>query len=120
MQIETFLLDRIAEAEAQLELCALPENWKKELKILCENQREILRWHKDWPILMESQPELEWHRGTLDMERLTYQMSLQIQWLTQDEYRRKFGKEPPTAPLLRRMVREYMEHPDYQEEWLTS
>lgn len=33
------------------------------------------------------------------------------------EYRAKFGDEPPTTPVLRALAPPYADHPDYRDEW---
>lgn len=82
----------------------------------CKAHREIVEWHKSWPVLVESEPVFE--RADLsDVNSMTYRMSKQIAWTTEQKYREHFGTEPPTGPILRIMAAVYADHPGYREEW---
>ncbi|HET7326983.1 MAG TPA: hypothetical protein VFJ14_06805 [Nocardioidaceae bacterium] len=55
--------------------------------------------HDAWPVLVEHPPEFE--GGIVgDPESVTLRMSQRLAWVTQQEYRKRFGIEPPTAPAL--------------------
>lgn len=82
----------------------------------CEAKRRIVELHKAWPVLVERPPTME-AVDSGDPTRLAYRMSRQIQWQTEQEYRERFGHEPPTAPILRALALPYADHPDYREEW---
>lgn len=105
--IEEFLTERIDEIER-----AYPASISQDLIAHC---RDIIEWHKNWPILVETKPTVTFDQN--DVDELIYQMTQQITWLTQEEYRKKFGSEPPTAPLLRKMAARYSWHEDYNEDW---
>lgn len=62
----------------------------------CEAKRAIIALHDEWPVLIESEPEV-----------LT----------TRREYVRRFGAEPMTTPMLRAMASVYADHPDYDPTW---
>lgn len=87
---------------------------ERRVRAECEAKRRIVELHDNWPVLVESPPELE--QGT-DFESMTIRMTRQILWLTQQEYVKRFGTEPPTAPMLCALAAVYADHPDYQEEW---
>lgn len=80
----------------------------------CESKRRIVELHQSWPVLVETPPELTQADNATDM---TMRLTRRIAWLTQEEYRKRFGAEPPTAPMLRALALPYADHPDYLEEW---
>lgn len=117
MTIEEFL-----EARA-LELVMLAEPKVKDsheasLAVLAAaNMQLIIEWHKNWPILVETEPELETDGTLADPNDFVMRMTKQMNWLTQEEYVKRFGTKPPTAPLLRQMVQRYSWHPDFDPSW---
>lgn len=82
----------------------------------CAAKRRIIEFHESWPVLVEQQPTFE---QALDnsVDGLALRMSQQIAWLTEQEYRHRFGTEPPTAPMLAALAAVYADHPDYRQEW---
>ena len=76
-------------------------------------KRAIVALHESWPVLVEGKPELE---ASSDAD-MTMRVSQQMAWLTNQEYRKRFGDEPPTAPMLGALAQVYADHPDYREEW---
>jgi hypothetical protein len=116
--IETFLLTRLA--EMQRAVADFPDGLAKSVaQQALEVQVHIVQFHQSWPVLVESPPELSTvvHDFDAQFNNVTYQMQQRIQWLTQEEYRRKFGSEPPTAPFLRAMAQQFRGHPDFDPEW---
>ncbi len=83
----------------------------------CEAKRRIVGLHKSWPVMVETPPTFETAGSDLDINSMTFRMSQQFAWVTQQEYRERFGDEPPTAPILAAMAEVYADHPDYDEEW---
>lgn len=82
----------------------------------CEAKRSIIKQHEDWPVLVEAEPEF----GPLDItdgSHFAYSMSRKMAWLTECEYVKRFGSEPPTAPMIWTLAAVYSDHPDYQEDW---
>ena len=78
-----------------------------------EAKRAIIDWHANWPVLVETQPEVR----ADSIDALHYTMSRQMAWLTEREYVAQFGSEPPTGPILRLLALPYASHPDYRQEW---
>lgn len=78
--------------------------------------RDILEWHKNWPVLVEGPPKYEQVRA-FHPDFAAYQISQQMEWITRQEYIRRFGEEPPTAPLLRKIACHFSWHEDFNEEW---
>lgn len=85
----------------------------------CAAKRSIIKLHEGWPVLMETQPVME-RVPTDRMDVLTFRMSQSINWLTEQEYVKRFGTAPPAAPMIRALAAVYADHPDYQQEWSTS
>jgi hypothetical protein len=80
-------------------------------------KREIVKWHESWPVLVETEPTFDPDAGGDDMGSHVMRMSRQVAWLTQREYVKRFGSEPPTAPILRHLAAIYADHPDYRDGW---
>lgn len=80
----------------------------------CDAKRRIIELHASWPVLVETPPELTQSDSPTEM---TFRLTQQIAWTTQDEYRKRFGNEPPTAPMIRTLALPYADHPDYRQEW---
>jgi hypothetical protein len=78
-------------------------------------KRAILDLHESWPVLVETE-----FSTTEDADRMTLQMSKRIAWLTNQEYRARFGDEPPTSPIIRAMAQPYAGRPGWREEWATG
>lgn len=127
MNIVEFLEARIAEDEAQaynvlvfrmIPETGMPGNQAIPARVLaeCAAKRAIISQHQKWPVLVERKPsELEQVAAGLD--DITYRMTREMAWLTTREYIKRFGVEPPTAPIIAIMAAVYKEHPDYQQEW---
>lgn len=81
----------------------------------CAAKREIIKQHEAWPVLVE-QP-LEFTDRVDDGNNVIFQASRKMAWLTEREYMKRFGVEPPTAPMIPTLAAVYSDHPDYQDEW---
>lgn len=82
----------------------------------CKAYRRIVELHEAWPVLVE-QPLTVEPVNAADLSSLAVRASQHIAWLTQQEYRRKFGDEPPTAPILAELGTLFADRPGYREEW---
>lgn len=80
-----------------------------------ESKRRIIEWHKSWPVLVETAPTFD--QTDYDLSSMTLRMSQKIMWQTDQEYRDRFGTEPPTGPVLRMLALPYADHPDYNADW---
>ena len=83
----------------------------------CEAKERILELHEQWPILVERQaaPEpIEWDGST---DSVSFQMTRQIAWMTEQSYLRTFGERPPTDAIVRALAHPYRHHPDFNPEW---
>lgn len=81
----------------------------------CEAKRRIIAFHEHWPVLVEKPVEFGPVSG--DVNKMVFRASQQIAWATEQEYRTRFGIEPPTAPMLLALAAPYADHPDFHEEW---
>ncbi|MGZ4519093.1 MAG: DUF6221 family protein [Mycobacteriaceae bacterium] len=81
----------------------------------CAAMRKIVELHASWPILAQTQPDLT--EDTSDPSSVTFRLTQQIAWATEQEYRDRFGEEPPTAPMIRALASIWSDHPDFREEW---
>lgn len=82
----------------------------------CAAKRAIIKQHEAWPVRVSESvaPSFEATAGT---ESVTLRMTQRMAWLTEREYVKRFGVEPPTAPMLRTLAAVYADHPDYEQEW---
>lgn len=79
-------------------------------------KRRIVELHEQWLILVERPPELVLSDPS-DLGTMTFKMTQQIRWATEQEYRKVFGDNPPTSPIMRALVSVYADHPEFQEAW---
>lgn len=79
-------------------------------------KRAIIEFHKQWPILVDTPPKIE-RDDSAGLDSVAFRMTRQITWATEQEYRKRFGDEPPTTPMMRALASVYSDHPDYREEW---
>lgn len=83
-----------------------------------EAKRAILRLHESWPTLIQTEPTFEVDHGSTDPFSAVYRVSQKMAFLTNKEYRDRFGEEAPTGPIIRELLKVYRDHEDFQEEWL--
>lgn len=81
----------------------------------CEAKRQVIAFHRSWPVFTETRPELLVEED--DLGKTMARMRQQMEWHTQDEYRAKFGDEPPTTPMLAALAAVYSDHPDFDPTW---
>lgn len=82
----------------------------------CEAKRQIIKLHESWPVLVEMPIDLS-PETALTSQSTVFRVSKQIAWMTDREYRKRFGDEPPTAPMIHALAAVYAAHPDYLPEW---
>jgi hypothetical protein len=119
-----WLLEQIAEDEREVDLasggdyCDDRRYFHSADRALseCEAKRRIIEWHKNWPVLVTTQPTFETVPGA-DPTSYAMRAYQQIAWTTEQEYRKRFGDEPPTSPILRILASVYADRPGYLEEW---
>lgn len=112
--IEEFLTARIH--DVMCKITGFPLDTFMDIRNMCEAQLWIIQWHKEWPVFVHDEPKFERSPNPED-NTLTLTMSQRMEWLTEQEYRKKFGTEPPTAPIIKKMAMAFAYHPDFNEEW---
>lgn len=123
--LSDFLLARIADdvATYRAEMAGIEwvtvggRNLWTHLLAGAEADRRIIAMHDAWPVLVETEPVMESMPNDFDPHIMTFRMTKRIEWLTQREYVRRFGSEPPHAPMLMAMAQKYADHPDFRDEW---
>lgn len=85
---------------------------------VCKAHREIVELHKAWPVLVEMPLAFDGPTPALgDVNAMTFRMTQQLAWQTEQQYRERFGTEPPTAPMIRSLATIYADRPGWREEW---
>lgn len=113
--IEEFILERCAAMRAV-------KAWTPELQWdtiteFIDMIEFIVEWHKNWPVLVQKPMEFGKAEEIEDLNSMAYRVTQEIAWLTTQEYRARFGDEPPTGTLLLRVAAMWKTHPGYQVEW---
>lgn len=80
------------------------------------SKRKILELHESWPVLIR-RPEPEVVLSTDGLGQVFASVSERMEWITNQEYRKRFGDEPPTSPIILALLQPYAEHPDFEERW---
>jgi hypothetical protein len=81
----------------------------------CEAKRAIIKQYEEWPVLVERSPHIS--SDADDLQSMTFRITSQIAWVTEREYVKRFGVEPPTTPMIRSLAAVYKKHPGYKKEW---
>jgi len=108
MGIIHFLTERIAD---DLSEAPSPQRRREALA-----KYKILEIHQRWPVLIEGPMNI----GVDPTSNPNMFATQQIEWLTQQEYIKRFGTQPPTAPIVLALAAIYCDHPDYDPEWVTT
>lgn len=114
MTIEEFVEARLREMELKFEGLGVPDERRWDIQLMIANMYQVLYLHKNWPVLIQEQPYFE---TATDMNNVSYRMTQNFNWVTQEAYRKKFGTEPPTAPMIKSMAQMWMQHPDFDPNW---
>lgn len=117
--IYDFLNARIDEAEKETKGMRL--RGISTLHLFLESMRATLEIHKNWPVLVETEPVLDPPAMLDDVDKATnsYRVSItqRFDFIAGQRYLRLFGGEPPTTPMLRMWATQWKDHPDFQPEW---
>ena len=81
----------------------------------CAAKRAIVELHQQWPVFVEKAPT--YNDVALDVNEMAFRATREILWLTEQEYRKRFGDEPPTTPMMKALAAIYSDHHDYDPEW---
>lgn len=90
--------------------------WPGRVLAECAAKRAVVEKHQQWPVLVECEPS-EIERVEAGLNDFTYRVTREIAWMTTREYIKRFGTEPPTAPMVAALATVYATHPDYRQEW---
>lgn len=115
--IEEFVEARLRETEIKFEGLRMSIERTMDIQMMFSNMYDLLTMHKNWPVMVLSEPDYTFDTSS---DNIVYRMSQKIVWATQEEYRKKFGSEPPTAPMVARMAEMWKQHPDFNQEWLSE
>ena len=115
MEIQEFLRQRFQEYVEMAD----GEPWHVRAVILEDYQAKlrILEWHNNWPVLLEGPPEVTRDDFAQPIDKVVFQISRQIEWITHQEYVKRFGPKSAIYPVLQMMAAAYSNHEDYDEEW---
>lgn len=80
-----------------------------------EVAQEIVEFHKNFPILVETEPKLDVEWSGID--EINHRLTAHIMWQTNMEYVKKFGEQPPTTSIIRKLAQIWQNHPDFRDEW---
>lgn len=118
MTPEEFLIQRYDQiCNTALGAIALAVEDRAVIAGLASQLKAVVEWHKNWPVLVEEGPKFDMMPDGFDT--VQYKMSKRMAWLTQEEYVKVFGRQPPTATLIRRFLETFKTHPDFDPDWLT-
>lgn len=107
LRVEDFVKERIEEMERS--------SGDPNVAKLCKFFRQVIWRHESWPVLTTTEPTFEDIGSGLDT--IHYRLSRQLEWMTEQEYRKKFGTEPPTAPMILDMAQLWEDHPHFNPAW---
>lgn len=80
-------------------------------------KRKVVELAQNWPILLQTEPTLT-HKVEKDsLSTVVFEMQAHYQFVLVNEYKRLFGEDPPTSPLLLEMAQIYSDHPIFKPEW---
>lgn len=84
-----------------------------------EAKQKILDLHEQWPLLLETPPAMEM-QPHMPGEQWVAHFTQQIDWVTTQQYRRRFGDDPPTGPIVRALLQPYAWRDDFDPAWKDS
>jgi hypothetical protein len=118
MTPEEFLLARIVEAEDVIKDLGFKISHDEFMAIanLAQSMRETLKLHQQWPILVSEETDFEFEQ--VHHDNFAYVATQRFVWMTNEEYIKRFGTEPPTSNMIRSWLIAYRRHPDFNSEWL--
>lgn len=82
-----------------------------------EAKRAIVAAHLDWPVLVEGPLE---NTAEPRFDDVIFSLRRQMEWVTEQEYIKKFGTEAPTGRMMLALVQPYSQHPDFYPAWRLS
>lgn len=122
MDINEFVTARLDESDVKLNALYMvvgSGSVSRELASFIDFARSVVELHKNWPVMVTSptSPVVSVAEGSDFHNSLSYKVAQTIEFRTQEEYRKNFGYEPPTAPIMASLASCWKRHPDYQSSW---
>lgn len=77
-------------------------------------KRKILDQHEQWPVYVERPPVLD---VAPNREDWVVHVTQSIDWVSTQQYRYRFGAEPPTSPIIRALLQPYADREDFPPMW---
>lgn len=78
-------------------------------------QWQVLEMYENWPVHIETPYGYEEFTG---YDTITIRLTHKMEWLTRQEYVKKFGTEPPMSGPIKKILNFYRDHPNINKEWL--
>jgi hypothetical protein len=118
MTPEEFLNARIIEVEDYIKDKGFEISHDEFMAIanLAQSMRETLKLHQQWPILVSEETDFEFEQ--VDIDNFAYVATQKFIWMTNEEYKKRFGTEPPTSNMIKSWLRAYVTHKDFDRSWL--
>jgi len=115
---EEFLNARIIEVEDYIKDKGFDISHEEFMAIanLAQSMRETLRLHAQWPILVSEQTDFDFEH--VHENNFSYVATQRFAWMTNEEYKKRFGTDPPTSNMLKSWLGAYRLHPDFKVEWI--
>ena len=79
--------------------------------------RKIIELTQSWPVLLQGPIELNPKVAVESLSTVVYEMTSRYQFVLASEYKKIFGEDAPTSPLLLQMAQIYSDHPNFNPEW---
>lgn len=80
-------------------------------------KRKIIDLTQSWPVLLQGPIELNPKVAVESLSTVVYEMTSRYQFVLASEYKKIFGEDAPTSPLLLQMAQIYSDHPNFNPEW---
>lgn len=97
---------------------SLPVGEKTIIAGMALQMKKVVEFHQNWPVLVETPVEFEVDMMPDSFETVSYKMQKRMLWMTEQEYIKRFGKEPVTAPLIKMLLQSWTSHEDFNPDWL--
>lgn len=123
--IESFIIDRLNEVEeCGHAVCMVTGSSQvsREIFNFVMVGRRLVELAKDWPVMVtEKEPEI-FSVNPLESgpNEMRYKISQRIEFMTRQEYVKKFGSGSPHSPALMALAYCWHMHPAYNSAWTPS
>lgn len=118
-ELEDFLLARLTELKNALGLIGFDD--ESAIHTIINSQMEVVKLGKDWPVMLQKKPVETEIVPTFELDaydKIRVRVHQEVEWITQQEYIKRFGRVSAMAPFIRTLLMGYTWHPDFKDEWL--